>query len=507
MIILLLASLFLSEILANEPGSAVSLEWIELAANTSTTTDGATLLVNADTMNLSTLALDSGAFLVICRDSIRFEQHYGDSSGIWGDAANENYALTEGAFELTNASGHVELRSASSTDTFTYTVGTPDGVSFERIGDMMWQATDIAVGSTPGSRNHGLPWPHDWAIIGVSCEPSRPTAGDLVRVQVIARNVGIMESTSLLRLFGGDSVEISSSEVAGDPGEADTLWFDLVAEVGYNALWVILADDDRMANNSMRFGFYASEPFLLITEVYAVPEAGEPEWLELYVAADTAIEPDELFLADLSDTVPLSDLILAWPAGSYTVVTSGASAFVTRYPDFAGAVVELPNWPTLNNDGDTLSVLYYGSIVERVGYPSFATRRGVSYERVATSDVWSFSVASAGATPGVRNSIDVPYSQDVSIAVAPNPFAPGQGEEAQISYVTPFEASGELRIYSGDGRYLRTLLPQGPMVSGDITWDGRDGQGRLLPIGVYLLQLRVTEPSEQSRLDVVVIAR
>jgi hypothetical protein len=506
MIHMLVATLFLSEILANEPGSTVSLEWIELAATSATLTSESFLVVNTDTVVLPALAIDSGKFLVICRDSVRFEQHYGDSSGAWGDGAGERYALVEAAFALANASGHVELFTPSGRDAFSYTQASPDGVSNERIGDTAWQLTNASVGCTPGARNHGVPWPYDWAVAGVSYTPARPKQGDVVRIQSVVHNCGTNESTAFLRLLNTDSIEIAAAELAGGPGTVDTTWFDCVAEDGYNSILVLLADDDRLDNNAMHVAFYASASPLLITEIYAVPAMGEPEWLELYVAADTAIAC-EMLLADQNDTVPFGDLLPEWPAGSYTVVTADITAFLTYYSEFDGVVVQPPEWPTLNNDGDTLSVLYFGATVERVGYPSFGARRGVSYERVGASGVWAFSVSNSGSTPGIRNSIDVAYSSDIGITVAPNPFAPGQGEQALISFVTPFAATGELKLYSGDGRYLRTLLPQAPMVSGEVYWDGRGGNGKLLPIGMYLLQLKVTNPAELSRLAVIVIAR
>jgi hypothetical protein len=68
----------------------------------------------------------------------------------------------------------------------------------------------------------------------------------------------------------------------------------------------------------------------------------------------------------------------------------------------------------------------------------------------------------------------------------PNPFSP----ETRMAFMMPQEGRAELRIYSVDGRLVRTLidghLPAGPYTA---IWDGRDESGRAVASGVYFCSL------------------
>jgi hypothetical protein len=170
-------------------------------------------------------------------------------------------------------------------------------------------------------------------------------------------------------------------------------------------------------------------------------------------------------------------------------------------------VIQLDRWPALNNDGDTIVLLLGETPMDRTSYPSAGGVRGVSFERVGRSEAWGWCVAPEGSTPGRANSIDVEYSEDLQIDVAPNPFAAGQGERARFQYRVPFAAEGELRLYRGDGRPVRTLFERRSVVSGVVEWDGTSDERTLLPVGIYIVQFRLYEPRELVHLSTVVLAR
>lgn len=113
-----LLPLLLSEVLANEPGSATSLEFVELVARQPVQEGMITFDANGKTVAVPAVKLDSGQFLVICRDAERFEQHFGNSSGVWGDSDAEDFTLQEFTMALPNASGYVALIQGSETDRF-----------------------------------------------------------------------------------------------------------------------------------------------------------------------------------------------------------------------------------------------------------------------------------------------------------------------------------------------------------------------------------------------------
>ena len=78
---------------------------------------------------------------------------------------------------------------------------------------------------------------------------------------------------------------------------------------------------------------------------------------------------------------------------------------------------------------------------------------------------------------------------ELALAVpAPNPSSGA----ARIDYTLPRAASVDLRVFSVDGREVRTLV-SGPRPAGpqSATWDGRDARGTRAAAGVYFARLQV----------------
>jgi len=88
-------------------------------------------------------------------------------------------------------------------------------------------------------------------------------------------------------------------------------------------------------------------------------------------------------------------------------------------------------------------------------------------------------VTAAGAFPAR------PGPGPVLLAAAPNPFAGA----TRLAFVLPRDGEVDLRVFDVAGREVAELrrgrLPAGTHVAG---WDGRDGDGRAVPAGVYLVR-------------------
>jgi flagellar hook assembly protein FlgD len=74
---------------------------------------------------------------------------------------------------------------------------------------------------------------------------------------------------------------------------------------------------------------------------------------------------------------------------------------------------------------------------------------------------------------------------------APNPFNPQKGENTRIFFEMPQNGSAQLDIYSEYGDKIKTIslnnLLQG---SNEISYDGRDANGKMLYNGTYLCVLK-----------------
>jgi DNA/RNA endonuclease YhcR with UshA esterase domain len=88
------------------------------------------------------------------------------------------------------------------------------------------------------------------------------------------------------------------------------------------------------------------------------------------------------------------------------------------------------------------------------------------------------------------------YKTDLT--VAPYPFVPQLGEVIQYSYSFPANARIKLRLFDAAGRLVTTIYDEYRSLSfykgGDETyWNGRDDINQLVPPGVYIMHLEVTD--------------
>lgn len=166
--------LVLSEILANEPGDRVLLEWLEIFNNGPFPIEmnGYLLVENGDTLDFPfESAIEPDNYAVFCRrlepigGSDCFEYHWGDSTGVWGDSPLESYAAYEIGISLANSSGTIYLMTSNFQfiDSCTWDELSDDGRSLERAdvtdSDSPWRACYDPAGSTPGRANSESPLP------------------------------------------------------------------------------------------------------------------------------------------------------------------------------------------------------------------------------------------------------------------------------------------------------------------------------------------------------------
>ncbi|MCJ7507662.1 MAG: lamin tail domain-containing protein [candidate division Zixibacteria bacterium] len=158
----------LNEVLANEPKSWTSLEWVELfnGSDEDINLAGWKLINDEDTTVFDSIVITAGEYLVLARrlisttDSISFEGHWGDNSGVWGDSPNENFPAVQVKISLTNSCDSVELIDTSgNTCKFIWINDSGDGISWEKINPQLgdsannWWVCIDSSGSTPGRKN------------------------------------------------------------------------------------------------------------------------------------------------------------------------------------------------------------------------------------------------------------------------------------------------------------------------------------------------------------------
>ena len=519
------AQFVVNEVLANEPGSEVGLEWIELH-NAADTSVNVLSFYTVQTSSGGSVGLSGSiaarGYIVVCRDTVRFEEHWGDSSGVWGDVTAENYRLIQGTFSLGNSSGTVSLvRLSNTVSTFTWDANTDDGVSWERI-----RTTEALIarsidpgGSTPGNVNSRTPLTLDLSVDALYA--SSDSGQTLISYVVTNRGLTPLSDPVVhLSYFDSMAVDSIGTFIANArPGPIDSQQtaifpgvYTLPGMYQHVIAWV--DDDDRDNNNRFAKNVPGSDyPPIIINEFLADPEGAlASEWVEIKNISDEAVD---LLGWQLGDSLDLSEITATSSVlepGAFLVLVQDAFLFSGFYSDFAGTLIEVADWRSLNNSSDVVVLVdNYGLSSDHYHYESVfggnqTWGRGSTEE---TRGKWGRSV-DVGGTPGEENLIrfSTEGETNLEVIITPQIISPdGDGvDDSTVILITAPEATGyTLQIYDSEGRKIRTLEEDAPDLSPQYVWNGCDGGGRRMPIGIYILFFEAD--GVQSVKKTIVVAR
>lgn len=129
-----------------------------------------------------------------------------------------------------------------------------------------------------------------------------------------------------------------------------------------------------------------------------------------------------------------------------------------------------------------------------------------------TGDDW---YAASVPTPGLSNDL---ISQMVNppqikvINILNKIFDPQEGKQVTIIYSLSKAAEVSLRIYDIRGRLIKRLVEQEYQISREdnrIFWDGRDNEGAILPVGVYICYLEAVgdDGSSSDKIPLILAKR
>ncbi len=180
-----------------------------------------------------------------------------------------------------------------------------------------------------------------------------------------------------------------------------------------------------------------------------------------------------------------------WSPDLQRLFRAGPSVLSRSYD---GGAPETSSWYRLAAGDVGLTALYDGaSFVASPANTGHERRDLALAEEVELSGDGSFSfrtVFGAAATAtGVED--DAPPASDVlvrSLRVAPNPFNPA----TSIRFELTRDARADVDVFDTAGRLVRSLARDAAMQAGPnmVSWDGRDGAGRSVAAGAYLVRIR-----------------
>jgi flagellar hook assembly protein FlgD len=82
------------------------------------------------------------------------------------------------------------------------------------------------------------------------------------------------------------------------------------------------------------------------------------------------------------------------------------------------------------------------------------------------------------------------YAPPAQVLNFPNPFVPGRGTQFVVNGLTA-ASEVEVRVFTVDGRLIRSLRGAGGPPQAQVGWDGRDESGAEVANGVYLYRVSV----------------
>ncbi len=523
------AGLVVNEVLANEPGGHVTLEWIEIYNDSSTAVSivGYQLKVGDKWIELpDNVWLDPGEYYIICRklfstDSPGFEDVWGNSSGVWGDSPEESRLQQPhtASFSLTNDSGSVELYdpSGSLVSDFSWDESGKDGFSWERVSP---QSPEIVQsvdpnGSTPGFINSLTPVPNDLALEEVSVTPDNGETSITFTVANRGLNA-VLNARLFLYTDQGDGVGIFADTIDAidiaeiEPGSTFVATRQYFLDGVYVSLSASLPDDDRTRNNRLDFVATGVDfPPVILSEVLANPkELLETEWVEI---KNRLNQPFDIVGWQLGDFLALHTIIdthMIIDPNEYAVLAKDSLTFLNFYHHFNNRCLQPDHWPPFNNDYDVVRLVdSFGFEADRFAYTrvfsdNYTWSRG---EEPGYEDDWGRS-EQVGGSPGEPNSVLYePTGSNIVVTIEPNVFSPDSDGVVITVEEAPAEAEVTMRIYDRQGRVVRTLIDSETLLRTSYTWDGRSDGGRRLPIGIYILYLEAA--GSKSVKKPIVIAR
>ena len=412
--------------------------------------------------------------------------------------------------------------------------GGSSGKSLERVDcfagsdSTNWHESVDSTGATPGAVNSTAILPFDISLTRLEC-PGALDAGNPANIVLVIENVGRnaageIECSAEVTEMPGNAPTFSEKrnlDLELKPGDSTTTGF--LFSPPHSGTFKVLAEvsqqeDQRQRNDTASADInvrFRSQSVVVNEIMYSSGKMGE--YFEIYNPA-----PNQIDLSDWtfrtsstqSKSIGLSSTRRLFEPGSYFIIAADTSieAFV---PDTSS--VEIVKSLTLRDDGGYVVIADpAGTTVDSVGYlPSWnngdiANTSGRSLEKVnpalPSNDrmSWSTCVSADGGTPGKRNSLFVEANNcSNSISVEPNPFSPdgdGHDDFTFINYSFPVSSvKVRVRVFDSIGRLIATpednaILPS----SGSIVWDGRDGSGRIVRFGLYILFVEVTGPDGRS---------
>jgi len=254
---------------------------------------------------------------------------------------------------------------------------------------------------------------------------------------------------------------------------------------------------------------------IVINEVLFNPPTGGTEYVEIYNRSNKVLDLSQLNLARRTSGAisgaralgKMGDLIFP---GEYKVITKSKEQVCSFYDcQDENAFLVLESLPVYGNEsGCVVLADKSNNVIDELNYlssmhsPFVKDKKGVALERQSfDGDEWvSASEDSGFGTPGYKNSQGFATTgTESSIKLENDVCFPYQDKEGHLSILYNFKKGGyiaNISIFSVNGRLIRKLAENLSLsTQGTIYWDGKDDNGRIVPISPYILLFEAFHPN------------
>ena len=444
-------------------------------------------------------------FIVVCGDTNLMLQVYPDIDTAKVVEASQWTTLnnTDESLNL------VDEYSTSFDSTFYEGSNCPTDFSIERVNpfddeNITWLVSLDSLG-TPALHNSVLPIEKDLELTLINSG----LQGNQIEHSILIKNIGLYPIESAHFIYSnilngtGPEIIIDEDDIELQDSTLVIFWTEIPIEGYFTFIYRIESEEDMNSTNNIDYAFYSNNalPFV-INEIMYDPDGDEPEWLELKINIYIP------HLEEISIVVDEDTLFIPFLESDYFLITgSEEDAQFLQLNYGLDEEIIFTGLGFLSNEGEQLTLLdENGNLIESFFFlPEWNDEiDGISIERVnpylpATENNWGPSIA--GSTPGEINSIYVELLPTVvRLSVNPNPFSPYRDERTIISFKLPeIISTVTIRIFDLKGRLVKKLVDQTLQASeGDLIWDGRDKNGKNLPVGVYILLFEATSRESEK---------
>ncbi|MBR7022375.1 MAG: lamin tail domain-containing protein, partial [Bacteroidales bacterium] len=276
------------------------------------------------------------------------------------------------------------------------------------------------------------------------------------------------------------------------------------------------------ADTRVQFGIpnAIAEGEILINEILFDPISPGVDYVELYNNTDKTFDLSTLMLGVIREGFPnpadttlkeiTADSRLFLPQ-TYVLLSTNSEIVGYQYDCPTDNYVQMASFPSyanaggtailLSKSGTTVDAMYFS---EKMHYPLLKVTKGVALERVSfdqpsmATDNWHSAAERVHfGTPGQPNSMmQSTEPSDDEISVSPDVFSPdGDGFDDACFINYHFDEAGytmNIYIFNVAGQLIRHLA-KGELVGqeGSVLWNGLDGNGNKIPVGVYVVVTEV----------------